>query len=229
MKRMFLMISCLKNVNDTVWVTLFRNTELLTDNVFWNMLMLSSILIVILSLLRKFHYTFGIPEIIFLFSADYMIERIPMIHERMHLALTTTAGIIQNSESYSKAFTWASGLATDSSKEIAQFLYQGRNVDRLLKAGPTELYQHFFRTLNQITDIPVLGRVDASLGLLEIVMILAIIVLIVAGKSGTQFRFIRIACVIGLLFLSKGAIWCGIFIFFSEIIVCFLFEERQKS
>ena len=145
MKRMFLMIEYLKNINDAVWVKLLQNTDILTDNVFLNMLMLSSALVIILSFARKFHYSFGIVETIFLISADYMIERIPMIHERMHLALTTTAGIIQSSESYSKAFTWASGLGTGSSKEIAQFLYQGTEIDRLLKAGPENLYQHFFK------------------------------------------------------------------------------------
>lgn len=229
MKRMFLMIEYLKNVNDAVWVKLLQNTDILTDNVFLNMLMLSSALVIILSFARKFHYSFGIVETIFLISADYMIERIPMIHERMHLALTTTAGIIQSSESYSKAFTWASGLGTGSSKEIAQFLYQGTEIDRLLKAGPENLYQHFFQTLDQITEIPILGRVDDPIGVLEIVILLVIIVLLFVQKSGTQFRFLRIACVISLFFLQKGSVWSGILIFFTEMILCFLFHPKKTT
>ena len=56
------MIEYLKNINDAVWVKLLQNTDILTDNVFLNMLMLSSALVIILSFARKFHYSFGIVE-----------------------------------------------------------------------------------------------------------------------------------------------------------------------
>lgn len=85
---------------------------------------------------------------------QYVIERMPMVHERMHLALATTAGIIQASEDYLASFVSRSGIgaaAAGDSGNIASFLYYLTSAERdAWKCSPQDLYTHLFRTMDQI-------------------------------------------------------------------------------
>ena len=85
---------------------------------------------------------------------QYVIERMPMVHERMHLALATTAGIIQASEDYLASFVSRSGIgaaAAGDSGNIASFLYYLTSAERdAWKCSPQDLYTHLLRTMDQI-------------------------------------------------------------------------------
>ena len=98
---------------------------------------------------------------------QYVIERMPMVHERMHLALATTAGIIQASEDYLASFVSRSGIgaaAAGDSGNIASFLYYLTSAERdAWKCSPQDLYTHLFRTMDQIRGMGIFPDVHESL------------------------------------------------------------------
>ena len=69
------------------------------------------------------NYVVGILEIPFLLSVTHMVEQLPQIHNRIELALRTTAEIIMQSTEYVKAFQSVSRVQEISNVSISRYLY----------------------------------------------------------------------------------------------------------
>lgn len=133
---------------------------------------------------------FGLFPMMFACWIQYLIDRMPMIHSRMHLALSTTAGLIQASEDYLASFAEQSGLHGKSSAEIASFLYYlGKEEREAWNCNPQDLYTHLFRTMDKIRGMGVLPDIHESLWgtwalILPILMILFLVFAATEKKNG---------------------------------------------
>ena len=116
----------LKEINDTVWKFLLDLLKPLSDNVAIDILAISILYMIVIMWIRikrmKLH-VFNITDFIFVTSVGYMVERLPMIHKRIHLALTTVTKIISSSSIYSDAFTHVTNIPVSNTPKVARYLY----------------------------------------------------------------------------------------------------------
>ena len=75
-----------------------------------------------------------------------------MIHERLHTALSTAVGILQQSDIYTGAFEHISGTIAENSRNIASYLYFSDGAE-FKNVQPEMLYEHLFGTLDEIRNL----------------------------------------------------------------------------
>ena len=146
----------LKKLNEAIWTQIFNFCSALTDNVSLAIFLTSFVAAVLcLAFRRKILKTkrlFGAPEALYILSVSHMVSRLPMVHERIHTALSTTAGIILQSDTYMAAFSQISGINNLTSKKIASYLYFS-DLSAFENAEPDMLYEHLIKTLNDTRDL----------------------------------------------------------------------------
>ena len=146
----------LENLNEAIWIRILNICSALTDNVSLAIFLTSFIIAVFCIAFRrkvlKSKRLFGAPEAVYVLSVAHMVSRLPMIHERIHTALSTTAGIILQSNTYMDAFSKISGIQNLTSKKIASYLYFN-DLSAFKNAEPTMLYEHLTNTLNETRDL----------------------------------------------------------------------------
>ena len=146
----------LKSINETIWVHILNFCSAITDNVSLAIFLTSFVAAVLcLAFRRKILKTkrlFGAPEAIYILSVSHMVSRLPMIHERLHTALSTTAGIILQSNTYMETFSRISGINNLTSKQIASYIYFS-DLSVFENAEPAMLYEHLVKTLNEIRGL----------------------------------------------------------------------------
>lgn len=142
--------------NDSFWGVLFQAVKPITDNVGFVIILYSiffGILFSGISFLcrKKTAHFLGIFDGLYLLSIFYMLKRLPLIHVRIHKALSTVSSIILASFGYTANFNEASGLSVTKPSEIVYFLY-GQSQEELYKLTsirPVMLYQKFYSTLKK--------------------------------------------------------------------------------
>ena len=173
---------------------------------------------------------------------QYIIERMPMIHERMHLALATTAGIIQASEDYCSAFLARSGIADASdSGQVASYLYYLTAGERdAWKCNPQDLYTHLFRTMDHIRGMGIFPDIHESLWgtwavVLPVLLILFAVLAATEQKDGRWQKDRLVWLMPQILFLgyaafqSMGMFLCTALLWVSETLFLAVRGEGAKK
>lgn len=217
-------------LNNAIWKFIFRLFDPVTDNV-WLVIalfafMAAGIMLFIRWKLKKCTYVFLLPEWLFTISVGYMIHRLPMIHERLSLALSTVSGIILQSDTYQESFQKVTGLTELTGEKIASHLYFSKKA---IFPEPKVMYEHLFHTLEQIREAPILGEIhEVCFSTITPLFIGCIVFILFAGvltvfKTGTRFRFLVFA--VQTLFLLSctlfynGAAFCALLLWASELLI----------
>lgn len=223
-------------INNTIWKCIFKIFDPVTDNV-WLVLIFCSFLfagaMLVIRWKRGKSDVFLLPEWLFCVSAGYMIHRLPMVHDRLQLALSTVSGIILESETYQEAFKSVFSLSDLTGEKIASTLYFASTP---FYPEPSVMYEHLFGTMDQIRNIPVLGEVHkACFGTATPLFVSCVVVLCIAGifmflKNGTRFRFVIYFFQSVVLLICTvtygGAALCAIILWTTEL---FLSEALLKE
>ena len=231
----------LKEINDTVWEFLLNLLKPLSDNVAIDILAISILYMIVIMGIRikrnKFH-VFNITDFIFVTSVGYMVERLPMIHKRIHLALTTVTNIISSSSIYSDAFTLVTNIPASNTSKAARYLYFLKDHSKLQYTEPIDLYKHLFRTLDKVRKIPLLGGVhEKCFGTFSVMFIFTVamlILLLLINIAKGSIKSVLWYLVQGtfLIFLTQwnnGAAFCGIIIWFVEEVVYYFATEKENQ
>lgn len=224
-------------LNNLIWKCIFQLFEPVTDNV-WLVIVLSAfvasgIMLFVRWKLKKCTYVFLLPEWIMTISVGYMIHRLPIVHDRLNLALSTVSGIILQSSTYQKSFQEVTGLTELTKEKIASNLYFSEDAILL---DPTVMYEHLFQTLDQIRKAPVLGQVhEECFGSPTPIFIGCIAFIFLAGiltifKSGTRFRFwifaLQTIFLISCTAIYNGAAFCALILWASELLISEVFSRE---
>lgn len=152
----------LEKINETAWSVIFDLCCVITDNVSFAIFMTSFLAAALCIALRrkilKTRRVFGLPETLYVLSVAQMVNRLPMVHERIHAALATTAGIILQSNTYMDTFSRISGIRDVTSENIARYLYYG-DLSAFKNAEPPMLYEHLTDTLNETRRLLIFWQV----------------------------------------------------------------------
>lgn len=231
----------LKEINDTVWEFLLNLLKPLSDNVAIDILAISILYMIVIMGIRikrnKLH-VFNITDFIFVTSVGYMVERLPMIHKRIHLALTTVTDIINSSSIYSDAFEHVTNIPASNTSKAARYLYFLNDHSKLQYTEPIDLYNHLFRTLDKVRKIPLLGSVhEKCFGTFSVMFIftvamLILLLLINIAKGSIKSVLWYIVQGTFLIFLTQwnnGAAFCGIIIWFVEEVVYYFATEKENQ
>lgn len=221
----------------------------ITDRMWLQIAVLTAVfaLLVSLTLYRIPRYpkaALGPVSMAFALWVQYVIERMPMVHERMHLALATTAGIIQASEDYLASFVSRSGIgaaAAGDSGNIASFLYYLTSAERdAWKCSPQDLYTHLFRTMDQIRGMGIFPDVHESLwgtwGLvLPVLLVLVAVLAATEQQNGTWQKGRLLWLLPQVLFIgyaayqSMGMFLCVALLWVLETLFLALRQDETKK
>lgn len=215
----------IKEINDAVWKALFRITDTATDNVA-AVIYITAFLLAILLFAARRKRTY-LPEFLYAASVGYMVERLPMIHERIHTALATTAGIILQSADYTRSFEAVSGLTNVSSKDIASYLYFC--TDRKL-VQPEALYTHFFRTMDKTRNLFFLGAVhETSVFWVVLLLLVGVAAVVYLGKTPFTRMVLAGTVIYTLTAGNNGAMFGCALLFFLEIVLENIFRASTEA
>lgn len=147
----------IKKCNDVLWSAIFRFFYPITDNVYLVIIfvsLFSALIIFGVSYIVRLKWKIplaGILSILLVCSIGYMTQRLPMIHNRMQTALSTTADIIEASSEYTNAFEEKSKIQATDSLAIASYLYHMTDTEKeKWNVHPEQLYSSLFSTFDQI-------------------------------------------------------------------------------
>lgn len=148
-------------MNDTIWKFLLSIASNFTDNIFLVFaiycVLFSGIFAVLYVFLFKQKLVALLLNLPFLLSVYRCIERLPMLHSRIKLALSNTATVILQSNDYTKYFEKQSGLDNPTNRQVAEYLYNTKTD--FTKTIPSELYESLGRVFEKTRTL--LGiRVD---------------------------------------------------------------------
>lgn len=142
----------LEKINESMWSWIINLCSVITDNVpfaiFLTSFMAAAVCLAFRRKVLKTRRIFGLPEALYVLSVAQMVNRLPMVHERIHTALATTAGLILQSNTYMDTFSRISGVRNVASENIARYLYYG-DLSVFKNAEPSMLYEHLTDTLNE--------------------------------------------------------------------------------
>lgn len=138
-------------MNDTIWKFLLSITSNFTDNIFLVFaiycVLFGGIFAVLYVFLFKQRLVALLLNLPFLLSVYRCIERLPMLHSRIKLALSNTATIILQSDDYTKYFEKLSGLDNPTNRQVAEYLYNTKTD--FTKTIPSELYESLGRVFEK--------------------------------------------------------------------------------
>lgn len=169
-----------------LWDKIFNFFNIVSDNVYFVLLFVSVSTALLMFFIqfafskvtkRNYRIIFGPISMCIVYFFGDMTTNLPVLHPRMNLALSTTTGIIQQSNSYMSSFEHFSGLNAKSSQTIAEFLYNmPKSEQTLWKCEPQDLYHSLFETMDQIRGGWFLPNVDTtSLGTLIVGIVISIV------------------------------------------------------
>lgn len=180
-------------------------------------------------------------SMLFALWIQYLIDRMPMIHNRMHLALSTTAGLIQISTDYLEPFVEKSGLSGEKSSEIASFLYSMTEAERRAwKCNPQDLYTHLFNTMDKIRSMWIFPDVHESLWgtwamILPILLIVFMVFAATEQKNGKLQKGSLCWLAVQILFTgyaawhSMGMFLCVALLWITETMLLALRQEKAEE
>ena len=182
---------------------------------------------------------FFLPEFLVVCSVGNMVERLPVIHQRIHTALQTASSIILQSSTYTQSFESISGVTVTENVDIVSYLYYLEDQNIFNSANPQMLYEHLFKTLNDIRNV-FCWRIDyACLGTISM-MIPVIFLCIMAMLQLMQQNYqkntvslvlflIQAGFILFTITWNNGALICGMFIWLSEFILKSIFILRPDA
>lgn len=218
----------LKEYNIELWKWIFDFFYPFTDNIPLIIILISGIFSIVFTLIRKkiFHssYALGIMEIPLLLSIAHMVEQIPQIHNRIQLALRTTADIVMQSTEYVESFQMASHVQDISNASISRYLYYLTDTGGFSGVNPEQLYFHLFKTLGNTRGFFSFFEVhETSLVPITIfVMCIAVFIYYTNEKrvKNTICFLVQIPIFIYCLFLNNGTMLSVIVFFLIEQFFC---------
>ncbi len=217
----------LKKANDTLWIYILNLCNIVSDNVAYSIMMTTILFVGIMYIIRrkifKSNSIFFLPEFTYILSVSYMVERLPLIHTRIHKALSTIAGILLQSEDYMHGFVTVSKLDNPNSKKIAQYLYYS-HADIFTNTYPNELYEHLFETLNDIRRIFfIFGNVHEATWIYPVLGFVILICIIQLCQKNTYKDFIILSLqVLFLIYIStvnNGAVLAAIILYSMQLLI----------
>lgn len=225
----------LKAYNDKIWKVLLHYTSNLTDNVYIQIIVLTVFVCVLWFVLNyflqykrnKLFIPFGPISMLFCMSTGYMIDRLPMIHERLHRALSISSSVIESSKTYLMSFERSANIVVNSSSDIVTYLYFLDEIERKTwTCNPSELYESLFRTFDKIRGGFILPDVHlSSFGTLSIPFILCIFIIIIMGiiifcsstnKYRLAFYILQSLFLIYTTSISNGTFFAATLLWVSE-------------
>ena len=226
-------INFIYGLNDKVWQFIFLVSDVVCDNAYYAVITTSVLLAIIFSLIRRSRYVFGGMDCMFAASVYLMIERLPYIHERMKLALNTAIYIIRASDTYETAFSMVTGTEVSKASQYAECLYNEANREKLITANPTDLYKHFFKTLDEILKISGIGRIDACIPIWIFCVLLSVMVVVIAYQMKVQrkgiYPALPLVCFVFTLFLNTGTAFCIFTLWLIEEVIVWLFGYQTQK
>lgn len=198
--------------------------SVLTDNVslaiFLTSFIAAALCLIFRRKLLKTKRLFGVPESLYVLSVAHMVSRLPMIHERIHTALSTTAGIILQSNTYMDTFQQISGIQDLTSKNIASYLYFN-DLSVFKHAEPNMLYEHLTKTLNETRSLLFFWEVHEKIWIPAlIIMAVVLAVLLIWEKMEMTPSIIYYIIQMALLIFvtwNNGALYAAVLVFIFEI------------
>lgn len=208
-------------MNDTIWKFLLSITSNFTDNIFLVFaiycVLFGGIFAVLYVFLFKQRLVALLLNLPFLLSVYRCIERLPMLHSRIKLALSNTATIILQSDDYTKYFEKLSGLDNPTNRQVAEYLYNTKTD--FTKTIPSELYESLGRVFEKTRTL--LGlRVDACSTEFVLIVTLICLFLFFVWLLRGQAVYRYPAFLLFVLASSFG----GVGVLFACIVLC-LVEE----
>lgn len=204
----------LSKINQSVWSVFFRTSHFFNDNVAFAIVIFSIFFGVLFSLLIRKKKYLGVLDGIYLFSVYDMLNKLPLIHTRIHNALASVSSIIMMSDSYQQSFYQATGIFPRKTSEIVYYLYS-RTPKQLSEMGtihPTMLYQKLYSTFQKCRYF--FGYVDDQLspGFYGVLGLLCIATFFFFFRKG-EMRFAIIHMLLLLLFFFIGQNGCILALF----------------
>ena len=222
-------INFIYGLNDKVWQFIFLVSDVVCDNAYYAVITTSVLLAIIFSLIRRSRYVFGGMDCMFAASVYLMIERLPYIHERMKLALNTAIYIIRASDTYETAFSMVTGTEVSKASQYAECLYNEANREKLITANPTDLYEHFFKTLDEILKISGIGRIDACIPIWIFCVLLSIMIVVTLCQMRSFYQAFPLICFVMTIFLNTGTAVCIFTLWLIEEVIVGLFGEYMQK
>ena len=238
----------LKELNDKMWKILLSITSNISDNVYIQILVITVLFTllwfitsyIIQNKFNKILIPFGPISMLFCISIGYMIERLPMIHARLHRALSISSSVIESSKTYLTAFEHSANLSVSNSTDIVSHLYFMNEIEReAWKCNPMELYESLFRTFDKIRGGWILSDVHLpSFGTLSILFISCILLIFLMGfivtiSTNNKYRFVLyILQSIFLIYttsVSNGAFVCAAILWMIEEIIYGILNIEIKN
>lgn len=137
--------------NNLIWTIFFKTVKPLTDN--------AGIVIILFSIFFGIGFSFitylyrkenvrylGLLDGLYLTSVFYMLRQLPLIHPRIHQALSTVSSIIKASSAYSANFQKAAGITVKKTSDIVYYLYNlsPEKLQDWFKVQPELLYRKLY-------------------------------------------------------------------------------------
>ena len=190
-------------MNNNIWKYIFSFFKPISDNA----LIVSLLMTITLSLFTMFifrKYTKIIPIVGFgyMFSLASAIEKIPLYHKRMHLALSLSSDIIMKSDKYMDAFYQATNVKPDKALNIINALYSERFREALLETEPKDLYTHFYNAYDAVNK-SFIGNINNRLiepNMYIYAFLISLIILCVILFFFKYKQYINAACITLILF-----------------------------
>lgn len=232
------------------WDNIFSFFNIVSDNVYFVLLLLSGITAIVMFTMQiiiskttkyKPRIIFGPISMLILYFVGDVTTNLPVLHPRMNLALSTTAGIIQQSNTYLTNFESVSGLKVKSSRTIAEFLYNLSSTEKALwKCEPQTLYQSLFETMDQIrgglflpdADMPCFGSLNTIFVIAIIVSLTLLLSLALFSKVKPKeviWGFISFAFVMFMCIISSGAAFASLCAWSISTFLFFLSDCAHKK
>lgn len=214
----------LGKINESIWGWIFNLFSVLTDNVSFAIFMTSFVVAAVCIAFRrkiiKTRRVFGLPELLYILSVAQAVNRLPMVHERIHTSLVTTSGIILQSNTYMDTFSRISGVRTITSENIARYLYYG-DLSVFENAEPSMLYDHLTNTLNETRSLLFFWQVHEKTWVPILFLIVGLLVLmLLQAKMKLWKSIIFYIFQLAMLFLvtwNNGALYAAILLLIFQI------------
>ena len=213
-------------MNRVIWKYIFSKLSYISDNTYvMTCTVTICFAIIITFLFRKYVNAIPIVATGYMFSLSYAIRDLPFIHKRIHTALDVTANILLASKNYLEEFKAVTDIAEPTKLKIINVLYYLDHKSELTNTQPTELYEHFYSTMDK-TRLGFLGYIDKNAVPINSYLIVVIICLLSLGllihiKKKNVFRVYMemILIAISMFFCIGTTINMVVFIIIERIYV----------
>ena len=217
--------------NDLFWNMLFHAVKPLTDNVGFMVILYSVFFGILFTgisyLYRKESSSFlGVFDGVYLLSVFAMLKHLPLIHQRIHRALSTVSSIILASSSYTNSFNAASGLSVTKPSQIVYYLYSLslQQLKTFNTVNPDLLYQKFYNAIKKtrfFLGSYIDGRVHSFgvyTGVIILVIFLTFFAIAKANRIPWVFFVLQFSYILFASFSRNGCVLALLFLVLSRIV-----------